>query len=208
MGRLEGVSRLPLSLCCHRYKYLLHLDGQSCSSRLEQLLVLNSLVLKEESGYVAFYHHLLKEYKHYLPVWRQGQGPEDVLDAVRWAREHDEAAQQVAQNAQQVVMGRGKGRSGGAEGPSGKWSRTRNRCLLGTGARNGEKRRQGAGGLAGEGGRLQGSTPVGEKELLIAKRMLAGKGWGQAEARIIRHRHTLTRIESTLDCWRQCMMPL
>ena len=65
---------------------------------------------------MAFYHHLLKEYKHYLPVWRQGQGPEDVLDAVRWAREHDEAARQVAQNAQQVMMlgtgggGRGKDR--------------------------------------------------------------------------------------------------
>jgi hypothetical protein len=28
------------------YKYLVHLDGQSCSSRLEQLLVMGSVVLK------------------------------------------------------------------------------------------------------------------------------------------------------------------
>lgn len=34
-------------------KWLLHLDGQTCSSRLEQLLVLGSLVLKEESGAAA-----------------------------------------------------------------------------------------------------------------------------------------------------------
>ncbi|GFR44984.1 hypothetical protein Agub_g6258, partial [Astrephomene gubernaculifera] len=32
------------------FKYLLHLDGQALSSRLEQLLPLRSLVLKEESG--------------------------------------------------------------------------------------------------------------------------------------------------------------
>lgn len=35
------------------YKYLLHVDGQGLSSRLEQLLPLRSLVLKEESGYAG-----------------------------------------------------------------------------------------------------------------------------------------------------------
>ena len=30
------------------YRYLLHLDGQSCSSRLEQLMTMGSVVLKEE----------------------------------------------------------------------------------------------------------------------------------------------------------------
>lgn len=39
------------------------LDGQALSSRLEQLLPLRSLVLKEDSGYTSFYHHLLKPYK-------------------------------------------------------------------------------------------------------------------------------------------------
>ena len=36
--------------------------------RLEQLLPLNSVVLKEESGYRGFYHHLLKPYEHYVPL--------------------------------------------------------------------------------------------------------------------------------------------
>jgi hypothetical protein len=48
----------PLSFC--RYKYLVHVDGQGLSSRLDQLLPLGSLVLKEESGYTTYYHHLLK----------------------------------------------------------------------------------------------------------------------------------------------------
>ncbi len=37
--------------------------------RLEQLLALGSLTIKEESGYVAFFHHLLEPYKHYVPFY-------------------------------------------------------------------------------------------------------------------------------------------
>lgn len=80
------------------YKYLLHLDGQSCSSRLEQLLVMGSVVLKEESGYHSFFHHLLKPHQHYLPVW--SEGPEDVKQMLEWARAHDSQAQQIAERAQ------------------------------------------------------------------------------------------------------------
>lgn len=62
--------RLPcLPFVC---RYLLHLDGQACSSRLEQLLPLGSLVFKEDSGYWAFYHHLLQPHKHYMPFWKKG----------------------------------------------------------------------------------------------------------------------------------------
>lgn len=39
--------------------------------RLDQLLALGSLIFKEESGYYAFYHHLLKPYQHYVPFWKQ-----------------------------------------------------------------------------------------------------------------------------------------
>ncbi|KXZ41246.1 hypothetical protein GPECTOR_608g690 [Gonium pectorale] len=78
------------------YRYLLHVDGQGLSSRLEFLLTLGSLVLKEESGYVAYYHHLLRPYEHYVPVWKAGSGPEDILEAVDWARAHDAEAQRIA----------------------------------------------------------------------------------------------------------------
>lgn len=56
---VKSAPRLPM----HRhgqYKYLVHLDGQALSSRMDLLLPLNSLIFKEESGYKSFYHHLLK----------------------------------------------------------------------------------------------------------------------------------------------------
>ena len=43
--------------------------------RLEQLLVMGSLVLKEESGYRAFFHHLIRPHEHYLPVWKEVRHP-------------------------------------------------------------------------------------------------------------------------------------
>ena len=51
----------------------------------------------------AFYHHLMKPYKHYIPVWKVGSGPEDILDAVDWARGNDDAAHKMALEAQQLA---------------------------------------------------------------------------------------------------------
>ena len=48
--------------------------------RLEQLLVMGSLVLKEESGYRAFYHHLIKPYEHYVPVWKEVRGSDRIFE--------------------------------------------------------------------------------------------------------------------------------
>lgn len=39
-----------------RYRYLLNLDGSSASFRLAQLLVVNSLVLKQTSPYIEYYY--------------------------------------------------------------------------------------------------------------------------------------------------------
>ncbi|GFR44982.1 hypothetical protein Agub_g6256, partial [Astrephomene gubernaculifera] len=78
------------------WRYLLHVDGQGLSSKLEVLLTLGSLVMKEESGYQAFYHHLLRPNEHYIPVWKTGSGPEDILEAVNWARTHDSEAHRIA----------------------------------------------------------------------------------------------------------------
>ncbi|GFR46627.1 hypothetical protein Agub_g8232 [Astrephomene gubernaculifera] len=83
------------------HKWLLHLDGQSCSSRLEQLLVLGSCVLKEESGYYAFFHHLIQPYQHYVPFWKER--PEEAETAMQWLASHDDQAQRMAAAAQQVA---------------------------------------------------------------------------------------------------------
>ncbi|PNW71171.1 hypothetical protein CHLRE_16g694750v5 [Chlamydomonas reinhardtii] len=86
-----------------RYKYLLHVDGQGLSSKLEFLLTMGSLVLKEDSGYRAYYHHLLEPGVHFLPVWKNGAGPEDILEAVDWARQHDQQAHRIALAGQQLA---------------------------------------------------------------------------------------------------------
>ncbi|KAG1665547.1 hypothetical protein FOA52_000693 [Chlamydomonas sp. UWO 241] len=56
---VQSSPRVPMAKHAG-YKYLLHLDGQALSSRIDLLLPLNSLVFKEESGYTTFYYHLLK----------------------------------------------------------------------------------------------------------------------------------------------------
>jgi len=76
------------------YRYLIHLDGATCSSKLETELALGSLVLKEESGFRSFYHRLLVPYQHYVPFWRQR--PQELLGALAWARSHPAEAADVA----------------------------------------------------------------------------------------------------------------
>ena len=38
------------------YRYLLHLDGASASYRLAHLMLINSLVLKQESRYIEYFY--------------------------------------------------------------------------------------------------------------------------------------------------------
>ncbi|KAG2485476.1 hypothetical protein HYH03_015751 [Edaphochlamys debaryana] len=104
------TDKLDISLYHHvpfdehaKWKYLLHVDGQGLSSKLEFLLTLGSLVFKEESGYEAYYHHLLKPNVHYVPVWKAGEGPEGMLTAVDWARDNDAKAREIAKAGQELA---------------------------------------------------------------------------------------------------------
>ena len=83
------------------YRWVAHVDGITCSSRLEKLLSLGSLVLKEESGYRAFYHRLLQPFVHYVPFWRHR--PQEALQAVDWAQAHDAQAAGIARAGQALV---------------------------------------------------------------------------------------------------------
>ncbi|MEW5314057.1 MAG: hypothetical protein WDW38_005581 [Sanguina aurantia] len=97
------VSQQPKYDMMHHasFRHLLHLDGQTCSSRLEQLFALNSLVFKEESGYYAFYHRLIRPYQHYLPFWTHG--PEEIAAALTDAIADDARSLQIATRAQDFV---------------------------------------------------------------------------------------------------------
>ena len=77
-----------------QYKYILHVDGITCSTKLEQELPLGSLILKESSGFRSFYHRLLAPYEHYVPFWRHR--PQELLDALAWAAAHEAESAAIA----------------------------------------------------------------------------------------------------------------
>ena len=61
---LSRTAPLPQSAYRH-HRYLLHLDGHSFSSRLQGLLLTNSLVLKQQSEYVEYFYRALRPWEVY-----------------------------------------------------------------------------------------------------------------------------------------------
>ena len=53
-----------------RHAFLLHVDGNGFSGRLDELLTLGGAVLKQASPFAAFYSPLLRAGVHYEPLWR------------------------------------------------------------------------------------------------------------------------------------------
>ena len=92
-----NVEHLPMA-DWSRYKYIAHVDGVACSSKLEQVLAVGSLVFLEQSGYRSFFHRLLRPFQHYVPFWTHR--PQELLDALAWARANDEAAERIGHEAQ------------------------------------------------------------------------------------------------------------
>lgn len=81
-----------------KYKYLLDIDGYSCSySRMAWILTSNSLLLKHSSPNIQWYYHKLKPYVHYLPIKSDFS---DLQDQYEWAEENQHHAQQMIANAQ------------------------------------------------------------------------------------------------------------
>ena len=76
------------------HKYVVHVDGNACSSKLEQELPLGSLVFKEVSGYRSFYHRLLRPFVHYVPFWKFR--PQELATALGWVDAHPEEAERIA----------------------------------------------------------------------------------------------------------------
>lgn len=60
-----------------QYKFLLQLDGHSCSWRLQFLLATNSAVIKQSSYYWEYWYSLLQPYQHFWPFWEKS--PYDIL---------------------------------------------------------------------------------------------------------------------------------
>lgn len=84
------------------YKYLIDVDGYSCSySRVAWILTSNSLLLKHSSPNVQWYYHNLQPYVHYLPI---NEDFSDLQKQYEWAEANQEQAQQIIANAQALAQ--------------------------------------------------------------------------------------------------------
>ncbi|KAG2425555.1 hypothetical protein HXX76_013599 [Chlamydomonas incerta] len=95
--RIDVSFRAKVPMLRHsEYKYLVNLEGQGISSRLEQLLPMSSAVFKEASGYYAYYYRtLLKHRVNIIEFWRKV--PEEVMEELDWAAAHDPQVARIAQ---------------------------------------------------------------------------------------------------------------
>ncbi len=83
------------------YKYHISLDGSAtASSGIIWKLLSNSVVIKQNSHYIKWYSNLLTPYKHYIPV---NKDLSDLDVIMRWIKEHDEEAKEIADTATNLV---------------------------------------------------------------------------------------------------------
>uniref|UniRef100_A0A3Q3Q7P7 Glycosyl transferase CAP10 domain-containing protein n=1 Tax=Monopterus albus TaxID=43700 RepID=A0A3Q3Q7P7_MONAL len=83
-----------------KYKYQVNMDGTVAAYRFPYLMLGNSLVLKQESQYYEHFYSHLKAGVHYVPVRRNLS---DLLEKIKWAKENDAEAQQIARAGQAVA---------------------------------------------------------------------------------------------------------
>lgn len=84
------------------YKYLLDIDGNSCSySRMAWILSSNSLLLKHQSDKIQWYYHKLKPYEHYIPI---ASDFHNLQQQYEWAETHPTEVQGMINNAQQLAQ--------------------------------------------------------------------------------------------------------
>lgn len=65
-------------------------------------MLTGAAVLKQTSPKFAYFYHLLRQYEHYVPFWQKSSS--DILDAVRWLRQRDDEAREMAEAARALVI--------------------------------------------------------------------------------------------------------
>jgi len=85
-----------------KYKYIMHMDGISCSTRLPLYLGHGYTTLVEQSGFKQHFQSWLKPMEEFVPAWEEG--PEDIIKRVRWLRENDARARRIGEDARKFAM--------------------------------------------------------------------------------------------------------
>ncbi|GLI69708.1 hypothetical protein VaNZ11_014215 [Volvox africanus] len=110
---LPVLNRVPFANHTY-YKWLLHIEGITASSRLGQLFYTNSLVIAQRSPFLEYFYRSLRPWTHYVPFWnataRDGTplGMDDVygtLEELRHIdRERPEELQQIVAAANNFAI--------------------------------------------------------------------------------------------------------
>ena len=79
----------------------MNIDGTVAAYRFPYLLAGGSLVLKQDSDYYEHFYHQLEPWVHYVPVKKDIS---DLMERLEWARETDDKAREMANNAAQFVQ--------------------------------------------------------------------------------------------------------
>ena len=79
-----------------QYKYIIDIDGGLGSSRRIAMLQTGSVPLLTESHWFCTHNKLLVPWVHYVPI---AEDFSDLLDKVRWLREHDDYARSIVEHA-------------------------------------------------------------------------------------------------------------
>lgn len=84
-----------------RYKYLIDIDGKSCSwSRMAWILYSDSVLLKHQSDNVQWYYDKLKPYVHYVPIAKDFS---NLKTQYEWLINHDKEAASIAENGRAIA---------------------------------------------------------------------------------------------------------
>ena len=84
-----------------KYKYLIDVDGYSCCySRTYWTLLSNSVVLKQLTNHIQWFYKGLKPNVHFVPL---RQDLSDLLEKIKWCREHDQEAQKINSQARKFA---------------------------------------------------------------------------------------------------------
>jgi len=84
------------------YKFHLLIDGVTCTFPATHWKLLSGCVpFKQESPDIMYFYPELIAWKHYIPVRNDLS---DLTEKIRWAKEHDQEAQQIALNAREFAL--------------------------------------------------------------------------------------------------------
>lgn len=82
------------------YKYLIDVDGNSCTyERCRWILLSNSVLVKHQSDNIQWFYKALKAYEHYIPIKNDWS---DLYSQYQWLKENDQKAKEIAWAGQKL----------------------------------------------------------------------------------------------------------